>query len=253
MDTKNGEPTIFNTGFEAEPEMTLNVTDINDATGSTNDGSGDGRNITYATGFAVYSAHKPMTPVVNHGTNGAKMYPNRIFVGGMSRETTLDDLRRFFSGYGNVKNVKIITDMEGNSKGYGFVTFESEEEAKRVQSLANNSVLHERILHVGPAIKRNLANTTGAIANGSAVVNGGPTVPGNSFVQLPSVAAGSARPASASSDQLLRMYSTLMPPNMDQHLLYQPTMLPYYNFPLGLPFLYPPTGQSNQQTSNQQF
>lgn len=169
-------------------------------------------------------ARKSFQPEPVAGLNGAKMYPNRVFVGGMSRETNIDDLRRFFSGYGNVKNVKIITDTEGQSKGYGFITFESEEEAKRVQSLANNSVLHERILHVGPAIKRNVVTNVLPIGSGT----------------------GTARPVAApTNDQLLRFYSSIFP-NIDPSLLYQPTMLPCYNFPLSFPFMYPSQNSSNQ-------
>lgn len=37
-----------------------------------------------------------------------------------------------FSAYGNVKATKVISDRAGVSKGYGFVTFETEEEAKRL-------------------------------------------------------------------------------------------------------------------------
>lgn len=39
-----------------------------------------------------------------------------------------------FSAYGNVKSTKIIVDRAGVSKGYGFVTFETEQEAQRLQS-----------------------------------------------------------------------------------------------------------------------
>jgi RNA recognition motif-containing protein len=37
-----------------------------------------------------------------------------------------------FLAYGNVKATKVISDRAGVSKGYGFVTFETEEEAKRL-------------------------------------------------------------------------------------------------------------------------
>lgn len=37
-----------------------------------------------------------------------------------------------FSQYGMVKATKIISDRAGVSKGYGFVTFETEEEARRL-------------------------------------------------------------------------------------------------------------------------
>lgn len=61
------------------------------------------------------------------------LVPNRIFVGGISASTSEAELAQLFSAYGNVKATKIISDRAGVSKGYGFVTFETEEEAKRLQ------------------------------------------------------------------------------------------------------------------------
>lgn len=69
--------------------------------------------------------------------------PNRIFVGGISNNTTEAELSQLFSKYGNVKATKIILDRAGVSKGYGFVTFESEDEVKLLiqdVSIAYNSI-----------------------------------------------------------------------------------------------------------------
>lgn len=51
-----------------------------------------------------------------------------------SGDTTESELCRVFSAYGNVKSTKIIVDRAGVSKGYGFVTFETELEAQRLQN-----------------------------------------------------------------------------------------------------------------------
>lgn len=42
------------------------------------------------------------------------------------------ELTDFFSKYGKVIDTKIIVDRAGVSKGYGFITFETEEEAKKL-------------------------------------------------------------------------------------------------------------------------
>lgn len=81
------------------------------------------------------------------------LVPNRIFVGGISASTTQEELYELFSGYGCVKEAKIILDRAGISKGYGFVTFESEEDAKRIQK-EESIVLKERKLNIAPAIKK---------------------------------------------------------------------------------------------------
>lgn len=58
-----------------------------------------------------------------------------------SGDTTEAELCRVFSSYGNVKSTKIIVDRAGVSKGYGFVTFETEQEAQRLQADVSSSFL----------------------------------------------------------------------------------------------------------------
>jgi hypothetical protein len=69
------------------------------------------------------------------------LIPNRVFVGGISTHTTEAELALLFSKYGSVKGTKIIMDRAGISKGYGFVTFETEEEARRLFTAMNNRVM----------------------------------------------------------------------------------------------------------------
>uniref|UniRef100_A0A0A9X232 Protein boule n=1 Tax=Lygus hesperus TaxID=30085 RepID=A0A0A9X232_LYGHE len=95
----------------------------------------------------------PVSTVINAPKFGY-VIPNRVFVGGISSQTTENDLAQLFSSYGNVVNTKIIADRAGVSKGYGFVTFETEEEAKRLQADAESIVLRERRLNIAPAIRK---------------------------------------------------------------------------------------------------
>lgn len=60
------------------------------------------------------------------------MVPNRIFVGGLANGTSEQELRNFFSVYGEVKVVKIVKDKGGALKGFGFITFNTEEEVKKI-------------------------------------------------------------------------------------------------------------------------
>ena len=59
-----------------------------------------------------------------------------------------------FARFGNVNAVKIINDRAGIPRGYGFVTFDSEEEAKRVLREGDNLVLKGRKLNVAIAVKK---------------------------------------------------------------------------------------------------
>lgn len=63
---------------------------------------------------------------------GSTMIPNRIFVGGLTNGTSEQELRNFFSIYGDVKVVKIVKDKVGALKGFGFITFNSDDEVKKI-------------------------------------------------------------------------------------------------------------------------
>jgi len=109
--------------------------------------------------------------------NGAPKFgtlvPNRVFVGGISSTTTESELHQLFSAFGNVKQTKIIQDRAGVSKGYGFVTFETEEEARRLQVEADNIMLKERKLNIAPAIKKQQTYCGRSYEMGQPVMNGG--------------------------------------------------------------------------------
>ncbi|XP_074030209.1 uncharacterized protein [Leptinotarsa decemlineata] len=93
-------------------------------------------------------------PPNNNAPKYGTLVPNRIFVGGITANTTEGDLMQLFSSYGTVKAAKIIQDRAGVSKGYGFITFESEDDAKRPLKEADNIVFKERKLNIAPAIKK---------------------------------------------------------------------------------------------------
>ncbi len=54
-----------------------------------------------------------------------------MFVGGLSWDATDDDLKQLFGECGTVSDGVILQDREtGRSRGFGFVTFASDDEAK---------------------------------------------------------------------------------------------------------------------------
>lgn len=66
--------------------------------------------------------------------------PKKLFVGNLSWNLTSDDLRQLFSEFGTVEEATVLTDkFSGRSKGFGFVTMSTEEEAQ-----AAIEGLHER-------------------------------------------------------------------------------------------------------------
>ncbi|XP_038605219.1 protein boule-like isoform X2 [Tachyglossus aculeatus] len=80
--------------------------------------------------------------------------PNRIFVGGIDFKTNESDLRKFFAQYGAVKEVKIVNDRAGVSKGYGFITFETQEDAQKILQEAEKLNYKDKKLNIGPAIRK---------------------------------------------------------------------------------------------------
>ncbi|KAM9766916.1 protein boule-like [Menidia menidia] len=80
--------------------------------------------------------------------------PNRIFVGGIDYKVNESDLRHVFSQHGVVKEVKIVIDRSGLSKGYGFVTFETQEEVLKILNNANGICLKEKKLCIGQAFRK---------------------------------------------------------------------------------------------------
>lgn len=61
---------------------------------------------------------------------------NKLYVGNLPYSLTEDELRDLFVKYGEIISASIITDkFSGRSKGFGFVEFESEEQAKAATEL----------------------------------------------------------------------------------------------------------------------
>ncbi|KAG9129441.1 hypothetical protein Leryth_026946 [Lithospermum erythrorhizon] len=59
----------------------------------------------------------------------------KIFVGGIPLSLTEDDLRDYFSSYGNIVEHQIMIDRNtGRPRGFGFVTFETEDSVERIFS-----------------------------------------------------------------------------------------------------------------------
>jgi cold-inducible RNA-binding protein len=77
---------------------------------------------------------------------------NKLFVGGLSWNTSDEDLRAAFAAHGDVTEAKVITDREtGRSRGFGFVTFADAGDAQDAIKQLNGSTLDGRTLNVNVA------------------------------------------------------------------------------------------------------
>lgn len=82
------------------------------------------------------------------------MASTKVFVGSLAWATTDDSLADFFSQCGDVVEAKVITNREtGRSRGFGFVTFESESGSTKAVNL-DGEELDGRTIHVDFAKER---------------------------------------------------------------------------------------------------
>ncbi|KRX47508.1 Protein boule-like [Trichinella murrelli] len=173
------------------------------------------------------SSHSPAVTTVSTPRVGT-LIPNRIFVGGFPPATVEHDLRAFFDKCGTVKDVKIIRDQTGISKGYGFVTFETDEEAKSLIEKAEPFEFKGRHLNIGAAVRKS----------------------SNQFKTYDIVPQGAVLCSYGMPYALQNGITLLASP--DAYAVAQPIQYPFV-FPHGLqPMLYPsvPIGTANNQTSN---
>lgn len=76
----------------------------------------------------------------------------KLFVGGLSWDTTDDKLRELFSQAGTVVSATVITDkFTGKSKGFGFVEMSTAEEAEQAKQKLNGQSLDGRNIVVNDA------------------------------------------------------------------------------------------------------
>ena len=75
-----------------------------------------------------------------------------IFVGKLSHETKMEDLRKIFGQYGKIVSVKVIMDkITRRSKGFGFVEMEDVWKAKNAIKSLNGSRLYGKTIVVKEA------------------------------------------------------------------------------------------------------
>ncbi|MCO4773909.1 MAG: RNA-binding protein, partial [Deltaproteobacteria bacterium] len=80
---------------------------------------------------------------------------SKLFIGGLAWATDDNSLRAACEAYGTVTEAKVITDREtGRSRGFGFVTFSSNEEAAAAIAGMDGQDLDGRSVRVNDAQER---------------------------------------------------------------------------------------------------
>jgi RNA recognition motif-containing protein len=79
----------------------------------------------------------------------------KLFVGGLSWDTTDQSLRTAFEAFGTVSEAKVITDRDtGRSRGFGFVTFDDGQAADTAMDQLDGRDIDGRAVRVNEAQDR---------------------------------------------------------------------------------------------------
>jgi RNA recognition motif-containing protein len=87
---------------------------------------------------------------------------NRLYVGNLSFHSTEQTLRDAFGAFGSIVDVHLVADrVTGQSRGFGFVTMGSRDEAESAMQSMNGADLDGRALKVNEAEERSSAGGGG--------------------------------------------------------------------------------------------
>lgn len=88
-----------------------------------------------------------------------------VFIKNLDKSIDNKALYDTFSTFGNILSCKIMTDDQSNSRGYGFVHFETNEAAEQAIKNVNNMLLNDKKVFVGRFMTRSQRNEAGASTN----------------------------------------------------------------------------------------
>ena len=76
----------------------------------------------------------------------------KVYVGNLPFSVDDEKLKELFSSYGEIEEVSVIKDkFSGRSKGFGFVTFKNDDEAKKAIEEMNDKEVEGRALKINEA------------------------------------------------------------------------------------------------------
>lgn len=79
----------------------------------------------------------------------------KLFIGGLSWGTTSETLREAFEQFGELSDAVVINDREtGRSRGFGFVTFTKDDDARKAMQAMNGAMLDGRSIKCNEATER---------------------------------------------------------------------------------------------------
>ncbi|XP_024966217.1 polyadenylate-binding protein 8-like isoform X2 [Cynara cardunculus var. scolymus] len=105
-------------------------------------------NFTPLNGKAIRIMYSHRDPSVRKSGSG------NIFIKNLDKAIDQKALHDTFSTFGNILSCKIATDSTGQSKGYGFVQYDSEDAAQKAIEKLNGMLLNDKQVYVGPFLRK---------------------------------------------------------------------------------------------------
>ena len=98
-----------------------------------------------------------------------------IFIKNLDKDIDTVGLRDTFAQFGNIVSAKVATDGQGNSKGYGFIQFDTGGGEEAIEKV-NGMEMNDKVVYVGPFQRRAERGTTETKFNNVFVKNLGEEV-----------------------------------------------------------------------------
>ncbi|XP_076940658.1 polyadenylate-binding protein 2-like [Bidens hawaiensis] len=105
-------------------------------------------NFTPLNGKSIRISNSVRDPSVRKSGSG------NIFIKNLDKAIDQKALHDTFSTFGNILSCKIAADSNGQSKGYGFVQYDSEESAQQAIEKLNGMLLNDKQVYVGPFLRK---------------------------------------------------------------------------------------------------
>ncbi|PNX99712.1 polyadenylate-binding protein 2-like, partial [Trifolium pratense] len=113
------------------------------------DGSGQSKGY----GFVQFETAESAQSAIDK-LNGMLINDKQVYVGHFLQSFSEDDLKNTFGEYGTITSAVLMRDADGRSKCFGFVNFESPEDAAKAVEALNGKKVDDKEWYVGKAQKK---------------------------------------------------------------------------------------------------